>query len=412
MKPTGQNYQLVGTSELFVNTGQSGMMSGEIWKTKGDSVLYSESSKFGLGVSNPSKEAHILGSLNIQDKYGTPHRAIYFSDKNNENRVQLSHSYRPEIGVFNLDIISPTNTADLRFRFFRKANTTGVKRIQFLRGNNTTQRSAEIGVDGVNSFFQTHGGNFGIGTGSPSEKLVVGNDIGNVTGAKSAIVIGEKNKDSFSRLVMGRNKINWGSMYFVNKTNTLVFDINANGKRKNILFLKPNGKVGIGTSNPKEALDVNGTTRTKILEITGGSDLSESFDITSNNKIVSNSLAGLLVSIDPKNPGKLAITSQAYDKKLAGIVSGANGIKPGMIMGQHASIANGQFPIALSGRVYVKADATFGAIQPGDFLTSSSISGIAMKAAGFQKAQGAIIGKAMTGLERGEGMVLVLVNLQ
>lgn len=35
-----------------------------------------------------------------------------------------------------------------------------------------------------------------------------------------------------------------------------------------------------------------------------------------------------------------------------------------------------------------------------------------MKVSDFQKAQGAIIGKAMTGLEGGDGMVLVLVNLQ
>ena len=120
----------------------------------------------------------------------------------------------------------------------------------------------------------------------------------------------------------------------------------------------------------------------------------------------------MLASIDPNNSGKLMLCKEAYDRKIAGIISGANCIKPGMVMGQKGSIADGNFPIALVGRVYVQADASFGAIQPGDFLTSSSIPGVAMKAIDFQKAQGAIIGKAMTGLESGDGMVLVLVNLQ
>jgi hypothetical protein len=45
-------------------------------------------------------------------------------------------------------------------------------------------------------------------------------------------------------------------------------------------------------------------------------------------------------------------------------------------------------------------------------LTTSNTPGHAMKAADAVKAQGAIIGKAMTGLKEGKGLVLVLVNLQ
>jgi hypothetical protein len=83
-----------------------------------------------------------------------------------------------------------------------------------------------------------------------------------------------------------------------------------------------------------------------------------------------------------------------------------------MMMGQMGTKADGKHPVALTGRVYVLAEASKGAIHPGDLLTTSSTPGHAMKVANHGKAQGAILGKAMTGLSEGKGMVLVLVSLQ
>jgi hypothetical protein len=68
--------------------------------------------------------------------------------------------------------------------------------------------------------------------------------------------------------------------------------------------------------------------------------------------------------------------------------------------------------VALSGRVYALADASEGSIQPGDLLTTSNTPGYAMKATDRERSHGAIIGKAMSPLEKGEGLVLVLINLQ
>ncbi len=68
--------------------------------------------------------------------------------------------------------------------------------------------------------------------------------------------------------------------------------------------------------------------------------------------------------------------------------------------------------MALTGRVYVQADTSNGAIKPGDMLTTSGTPGRAMKVSDHLRAQGAILGKAMTGLRIGNGMVLVLVTLQ
>jgi hypothetical protein len=68
--------------------------------------------------------------------------------------------------------------------------------------------------------------------------------------------------------------------------------------------------------------------------------------------------------------------------------------------------------VALSGRVYVLADASGGPIRPGDLLTTSNSPGYAMKVSDYARAQGAVIGKAMSPLKEGKGMVLVLVTLQ
>ena len=104
-------------------------------------------------------------------------------------------------------------------------------------------------------------------------------------------------------------------------------------------------------------------------------------------------------------------SDRPYDTRVAGIVSGANGINPGLALHQEGALADGQ-NVALSGRVYVLADASGSPITPGDLLTTSESPGYAMKVTDHARAQGAILGKAMTGLKEGKGVVLVLVTLQ
>jgi hypothetical protein len=115
--------------------------------------------------------------------------------------------------------------------------------------------------------------------------------------------------------------------------------------------------------------------------------------------------------IDEQNPGRLKLSEEPYDTRVAGVVSGANGVSPGIQMHQEGLLEGGR-NVALSGRVYVMADASNGQIKPGDLLTTSSTPGHAMKVTDHAKAQGAILGKAMTSLKNGKGGVLVLVSLQ
>ena len=161
--------------------------------------------------------------------------------------------------------------------------------------------------------------------------------------------------------------------------------------------------------------DFSATGRSRIivdeLQIKGGADFAEYFDVAPSAEI--KPLAGMLVSIDETNPGKLVVSHAAYDKKIAGVISGANGIRPGMMMGHKGTVADGEHPVAITGRVYVMAEALNKAIEPGDLLTTSAIAGHAMKATNHKKAQGAVIGKAMSKLAVGtKGMVLVLLGIQ
>jgi hypothetical protein len=174
----------------------------------------------------------------------------------------------------------------------------------------------------------------------------------------------------------------------------------------NALTIIGSGYVGIGTTYPQSPLDVHGETRTCVLTITGGCDVSEPFNMTSQSVC-----KGAVVVIDEQSPGKLKVSDSAYDRRVAGIVSGANGINPGLSLSQQGVNDGGQ-NVALSGRVYALADASYGPIKPGDLLTTSETPGHCMKVRDTRLAQGAIIGKAMSSLKEGKGMVLVLVSLQ
>ncbi|RJP39915.1 MAG: hypothetical protein C4547_02890 [Phycisphaerales bacterium] len=160
-----------------------------------------------------------------------------------------------------------------------------------------------------------------------------------------------------------------------------------------------------GATTINDNLLVDGTATVDVLQITGA-DLAEKFPVSEDAQ------PGMLMAIDPQHPGNLCLARGAYNRCVAGVVSGANALPVGAVLGNLPGQQR-TLPIALTGRVWVYCDATDLAIVPGDLLTTASRPGHAMKVADYPRAQGAIIGKAMTALENGTtGLVLVLVNLQ
>jgi len=161
------------------------------------------------------------------------------------------------------------------------------------------------------------------------------------------------------------------------------------------------------------ALTVFGTTTTNVLTITGGADIAEPFNIQPPESTPDLEVTpGMVVSIDPTRLGELRVSSSAYDTAVAGIVSGANGVNTGLTLTHTGSVADGKHPVALTGRVWVLADADAnGPISPGNLLTTATTPGHAMRATDRDRSGGATLGKAMSSLESGRGYVLVLVNL-
>lgn len=110
--------------------------------------------------------------------------------------------------------------------------------------------------------------------------------------------------------------------------------------------------------------------------------------------------------------GELVPCTAPYDKRVAGVITGAGRLRPGIIMDRQGPGDLRRLPIALVGKVFCKVDASFGAIEVGDLLTSSATVGHAMKAQDPSRAFGTVIGKAMQPLREGCGLIPILISLQ
>jgi hypothetical protein len=139
--------------------------------------------------------------------------------------------------------------------------------------------------------------------------------------------------------------------------------------------------------------------------ILNGGDCAEEFDIAEAGDIE----PGTVMVLD--QDGALHQSQHAYDKRVAGVVSGAGDYKPGLILDRQQSRDN-RVAVALVGKVYCKVDAQYAPIEVGDLLTTSPTQGHAMKADDPFKAFGSVIGKALRPLKAGREMIPILIALQ
>jgi hypothetical protein len=108
---------------------------------------------------------------------------------------------------------------------------------------------------------------------------------------------------------------------------------------------------------------------------------------------------------------RLAVSTIPYDRRVAGVVSGAGSHRPGIVLDRRPDGPK-RPAVALAGKVYCQVDASYGPITGGDLLVSSSTPGHAMVAADPTRSPGAVLGKALRTWTEGRGVIPILVTLQ
>src|SRR6266436_5173042 len=144
-------------------------------------------------------------------------------------------------------------------------------------------------------------------------------------------------------------------------------------------FLRTGGKfAGVFDGN----VDVSKTLTVGVDVVLRNGDCAEEFDAC-----VAGIDPGTVVVLDDN--GTVLPSNSPYDKRVAGVVSGAGDYKPALILDKHDS-GNRRVPISFLGKVYCKVDTEYGSIRVGDLLTASPTLGHAMKVSDPLNAFGAV----------------------
>jgi hypothetical protein len=143
-----------------------------------------------------------------------------------------------------------------------------------------------------------------------------------------------------------------------------------------------------------------------------GADVAEQFDVADQVGALDDVAPGTVVVLD--NRGALRPCNRTYDRRVAGVISGAGDRVAALVLDRQQPA--GERPaarraVAVVGKVWCRADASVAPIHVGDLLTTSSTPGHAMTAIDAYAAFGAVLGKALTPLAAGQGLVLMLVAL-
>lgn len=150
---------------------------------------------------------------------------------------------------------------------------------------------------------------------------------------------------------------------------------------------------------------VTGTLTADVDIVLPSGDCAEEFDVEGAAEIEPGTVMVL------SRNGTVRPSAEPYDKRVIGIVAGAGGYRPALILDKKATDGK-RLALSLIGKVYCKTDARHAPVEAGDLLTTSELPGHSMKAEDPIRAFGAIIGKALAPLQRGVGLIPVLVSLR
>ncbi len=215
----------------------------------------------------------------------------------------------------------------------------------------------------------------------------------------------------------------YGSLYLANGSNKKMISMYGRSgeivlfsgpRQESIRLSGETGNVHLGGSGHDGDLFLQNKADETTIHLDGetgavhvpNSDCAEDFPLAEGALLE----AGDVVVFDDSSA--LRRSARAYDKRVAGVISGAGDTRPGIVLGSGGRHREPRLPVALVGKVNCKVDASFGAVAVGDLLTSSPRSGYAMKAGDPRRAFGAVLGKALRALADGDGLIPVLVALR
>ncbi|MGB8030040.1 MAG: hypothetical protein WCF30_10285 [Terracidiphilus sp.] len=280
-----------------------------------------------------------------------------------------------------------------------------------------TGGNGALGTNSVDALVVQSPGNVGIGTTNPWFPL----EIDSATSANSSMGIASTGSEASIDYSAGG-----GAFWHVGALSSGNFMLWNSYIGTYAMTLAQNGQVGIGTTSPGAALEVNGSVKltsgsngsitfqdgttqtTAFIPANCGADFAESVGVTGEK---SKYEPGDLLVIDPNAPGKFLKSNEAYSTLVAGIYS----TKPGFVGRLHPAsdkASADEIPMAMVGRVPAKVSAENGPIKVGDLLVASSTPGYAMKGTDRSRMLGAVIGKALGSRDSGTGTIMVLVTLQ
>ena len=183
-------------------------------------------------------------------------------------------------------------------------------------------------------------------------------------------------KDNEQRVFIGNFREGNSGAFFKNKE----------GERKIELWVSPSG---------------NGYVRVNGTDV---KDYAEVLDLATRKGV----RPGSVVAFDAA-AGGLVPASAANARQVVGVISGAGGFRPGMVIGSRAD-GSSDLPVAMSGVVYVRVSDEAGAVQAGDLLVPSSVAGVGMRTADPGAVAGQVFGKALEPWSgAAEGLVRMLV---
>ena len=267
-----------------------------------------------------------------------------------------------------------------------------------------------LGTFSVENVRIKSGGNVGIGTTNPGNKLEVNGSF-QTSGGSFNIMDGGVLDSTAVRLTT-----NSGNLYIQNGSgDNTIFRNKTGGEYARFINA---GNLGIGDTNPANTLKIVGSLCVKNAQGTCAGTTSGTIYAT-NQTVQAADLAENYISSQSLEPGDLVIPAQdgdsqaiikstsTYQQQSIGVIS----TNPGVTMNSDATTDSTHpnlYPVALQGRVPVKVTTENGNIQAGDNLTTSSTPGVAMKATHA----GQIIGKALEPFSQdGIGKILTFVNI-